>query len=258
MTAELEGFVGLFADQLVRARRTLVFTGAGVSTGSGIPDFRGPRGLWLTWKPVYFQDFIQSEDARVKHWEFKLAGWREFRDARPNSAHTALVELEHRGLVNLVVTQNIDGLHRLAGQSEAKLIELHGTNLLVECISCGRRSDPEPHYQKFEQTHRPPICSACSGYLKPATVSFGQQMPMDKLHRAFSEAEQSDLVVSIGSTLEVEPAASVPLAGKKAGAFYVIVNLGETAHDAVADLRIEGDACQILAQVVARIPEVPI
>jgi NAD-dependent deacetylase len=256
MTADLKS-VSLLAGRLVQARRTLVFTGAGVSTGSGIPDFRGPSGLWRTWKPVDFQDFIQSEDARIKHWEFKLAGWREFRDARPNLAHTALVELERKGLVSLVVTQNIDGLHRLAGQSESKLIELHGTNLLVECISCGRRSDPEPHYQQFEQTRKPPTCSACSGYLKPATVSFGQQMPMDKLHRALSEAEQSDLVVSIGSTLEVEPAASVPLAAKKAGAFYVIVNLGTTAHDPIADLRIEGDACQVLAEVVARIPEVP-
>ncbi len=242
--------VCVLADRLAQATKTLVFTGAGISTGSGIPDFRGPKGLWQTWKPVYFQEFQSSEEARIRHWEFKLAGWHGFRDARPNAAHLALVDLERRGMLHVVVTQNIDGLHTSAGQSASILIELHGTNLAVECLSCGRRSDPDPHFQEFERSHKTPLCTKCGGYLKPATVSFGQQMPMDKLQRAFREAEESDLVIAIGSTLEVEPAASVPLAGRSSGAFYAIVNLGKTAHDRFADLRIEGDATEVLPQVV--------
>jgi NAD-dependent deacetylase len=245
------------AARLRESSSTLVFTGAGISTGSGIPDFRGPKGLWTRWKPVYYQDFVASHRARVEHWEFKLAGWHGFRDARPNPGHLALVELERRGYVHLVVTQNIDGLHQAAGQSPERLIELHGTNLKIECIDCRRLTDPDPVYREFAETRDPPRCGSCGGFLKPATVSFGQHMPMDKLEKALSAARSAALVVSIGSTLEVEPAASVPMTAKRSGAFYVVMNLGETAHDGVADLRIEADAAKILPDVVAALQESP-
>ncbi len=239
----------LLADHLKTAKRVLVFTGAGVSTGSGIPDFRGPDGLWKRWVPVYFDEFLASHEARVRHWEYKLEGWPGFRAARPNAAHRALVDLERIGRLELLVTQNIDGLHQMAGQSPDRLVELHGSNRRIECIQCRKSFDPDPIFEQFKATRRPPTC-ACGGFLKPATVSFGQAMPMDKLRTAFEMARHADLVLSVGSTLEVEPAASVPHTACRAGAFYVIVNRGPTAHDGLASLRIEGDTTVVLPNVV--------
>ncbi len=240
------------ANHMKSAQRILAFTGAGISTGSGIPDFRSPQGLWKQWRPVYYDEFMTSEEARIRHWEFKLEGWREFRDAKPNPAHLALSELDKTGRLQAVVTQNIDGLHQLAGHSEEKVIELHGTNRAVECQSCGQRLDPEPVFQQFESSHQPPACQ-CGGFLKPATVSFGQQMPTEKLAQAFEAAARADLVVTIGSTLEVEPAASIPRTAKERGIPYVIVNRGPTAQDHLADLRLEGDATILLPQAVRRL-----
>lgn len=235
---------------LTASRRTIVFTGAGISTGSGIPDFRGPQGLWKKTNPVYFDEFLSSEEARKRHWEYKLEGWNGFRDAQPNPGHRALVQLEKMGLLELVVTQNIDGLHELAGHDPSKIIELHGTNRKIECAQCGRMEAPDPVFERFRETRIPPQCAACGGFLKPATISFGQQMPMEKLQRAFELAGRSELVISVGSTLEVEPAASVPLAAKRAGARYALINQGPTAHDAIADLRLEGEASRILESLV--------
>lgn len=235
---------------IARSRRMLVFTGAGISTGSGIPDFRGPSGVWTRRKPVMFEDFMTSEESRVEHWDYKLEGWEAFRDAQPNAAHKALALLDRMGKVAWVVTQNIDGLHQAAGHSPEKVLELHGTNRAVECLSCGRRGDPEPAFQEFRKTRRCPRC-ACGGLLKTATVSFGQQLPPALLAAAFQAAKESDLVVSIGSTLTVEPAASVPRLAQGQGTKYAIINQGPTAHDEIADLRLEGDATDILPLVVA-------
>ncbi len=239
----------LFADRLTTAKKVLVFTGAGISTGSGIPDFRGPNGLWKRWVPVYFDEFLSSHEARVRHWEYKLEGWPGFRAARPNAAHQALVDLERMGRLDLLVTQNIDGLHQMAGNSPKRVIELHGSNRRIECVQCGKDSDPDSVFERFRTTRQPPVCE-CGGFLKPATVSFGQAMPMDKLRAAFETARQADLAISVGSTLEVAPAASVPRTAHAAGAFYVIVNRGPTAHDDLADLRIAGDAGVVLPAVV--------
>lgn len=233
------------AEFLDGARRLLVFTGAGVSTGSGIPDFRGPDGVWKRRSPVYFQDFMRDEAARVEHWEFKLEGWDGFKAARPNAAHRALVALEKTGRLLRVVTQNIDGLHQKAGHGPGMVVELHGTNLEVECVSCGARSDPEPAFALFARERRCPTC-ACGGYLKTATVSFGQSMPREPLARAYADARECDAVLAIGSTLEVQPAASVPLLARERRVPYAILNQGPTAQDAVATLRLEGDACSLL------------
>jgi NAD-dependent deacetylase len=242
----------VLARKLSRARFVLVFTGAGMSTGSGIPDFRGPQGLWKNWSPVYFQEFMTDPEARKRHWEFKAGGWSQFREARPNPGHLALAELEKRGRLHSLVTQNIDGLHQLAGSSPSLVTELHGTNRLIECVRCGRQLYPDPIYQEFARTGEPPECS-CGGWLKPATVSFGQPMPQAALGRAFREADRADVVISIGSTLEVQPAALVPLRAQEHGAFYAILNLGPTAHDHRANLRVEADASQFLVRVLEEI-----
>src|SRR4051812_1265359 len=140
------------ADYLRASSRALIFTGAGISTGSGIPDFRGPNGVWKRRQPVYFQDFMTSEPARIDHWDYKLEAHNAFREARPNTVHHAIVRLENAGKLRAVVMQNIDGLHSMAGTSPEKLVELHGTNALIECQTCHRRSDPEPHFDSFRRT----------------------------------------------------------------------------------------------------------
>jgi NAD-dependent deacetylase len=239
-------------ELLRAAKQILVFTGAGISTGSGIPDFRGPNGVWKRRQPVYYHDFMRSEAARLEHWDYKLEGWPAFRAARPNSIHESIVQLERAGKVLSVVTQNIDGLHSRAGTSAAKLVELHGTNSFVECQTCGKLSDPEPHFEMFRQTRRPPLCE-CGGFLKPATISFGQNLRSEDLERAQATAEQADLAVALGSTLSVYPAANIPLMAAPRGAPYIIINRGPTDHDDAPEvtLRLEGNVGEIFPQAVA-------
>jgi len=201
-----------FAELMRGALRILVFTGAGISTGSGIPDYRGPNGVWKTHAPVFYRDFMASE------------------------------ELEKAGKLLAVVTQNIDGLHGRAGVSRELIVELHGTMHEVECQSCRRREEPGPRFEEFHLTGKPPSCG-CGGFLKPATISFGQSLRHEDLARAFETALRADLVVALGSTLSVTPAANVPLEAASRGAFYVIVNRGPTEHDRLPEvtLRLEGD-----------------
>jgi NAD-dependent deacetylase len=233
------------------ADRIMVFTGAGVSTGSGIPDFRGPNGVWTRRRPVYYQDFMTSEAARIEHWDYKLEAWPAFRAARPNPVHHAIVKLENAGKVKAVVTQNIDGLHGLAGSYVEHVIELHGTNLLVECQSCGRRGDPEPSFEEFRIRRKPPLCE-CGGFLKPATISFGQELDPSTLRRAIEAAVEADLVIALGSTLSVYPAASIPLEAANRGTPYVIINRGPTDHDdqSSVSLRLEGEVADIFPSAV--------
>jgi NAD-dependent deacetylase len=240
------------AEYLRASRRVLVFTGAGISTGSGIPDFRGPQGVWTRRQPVYYEDFMTSEAARIEHWDYKLEAWESFRKAQPNDVHRAIVRLEQAEKLRMVVTQNIDGLHSLAGTSGERLVELHGTNSLVECQSCKKRSDPEPHFDFFRAQRRPPLC-ACGGFLKPATISFGQSLESHELGRAHQGAMEADLVVALGSTLSVYPAASFPLLAAQRGIPYVIVNRGATEHDGepCVSLRLEGEVSAIFPTAVA-------
>jgi len=249
MEKDTEKLVGL----LRASNRMLVFTGAGVSTGSGIPDFRGPEGVWRRRAPVYYHDFMRSEAARREHWDFKLEGWPAFRDARPNATHAAVVRLEQAGKLLAVVTQNIDGLHARAGTSPERLVELHGTNSLVECQTCGKRSAPEPHFEYFRKTRRPPLCE-CGGFLKPATISFGQNLRNEDLARAQQAATAADLVVALGSTLSVYPAANIPLLAAARGAPLVIINRGPTEQDDLPEvtLRLEGDVAELFPPAVAQ------
>jgi NAD-dependent deacetylase len=244
-----DGSIERLADFLRASRKALIFTGAGISTDSGIPDFRGPQGVWTRRKPVYYQDFMSSEAARIEHWDYKLEGWDGFRAAQPNDVHRAIVRLEQAGKVLLVVTQNIDGLHALAGTSPDRLVELHGTNLLVECQSCKSRGDPAPHFEFFRANRKPPLCE-CGGFLKPATISFGQSLDPSALEQAGEGAMKADLVVALGSTLSVYPAASFPLMAAQRGAPYVIINRGATEHDPepCVSLRIEGAVSEIFPE----------
>ena len=239
------------ADYLRISKKALIFTGAGISTGSGIPDFRGPQGVWTRRQPVYFQDFMTSEAARIEHWDYKLEGRDAFRDAKPNEVHHAVVRLERAGRLCAVVTQNIDGLHSLAGTTPDRLVELHGTNALVECQSCHRRDDPEPHFEYFRRNRRPPLCD-CGGFLKPATISFGQNLDARELERAHQFATEADLVVSLGSTLSVYPAASFPLIAARRGVPYIIINRGATDHDHedCVTIRLEGEVGEIFPPAV--------
>jgi len=242
------------AGLLRAASRILLFTGAGISTESGIPDFRGPQGVWTRRRPVYYDDFMGSDTARVEHWDYKLEAWPAIRDAQPNATHRAAVTLHRAGRLQAVVTQNIDGLHTRAGLPGDAVVELHGTNLEVECQRCGRRSDPQPHFDEYQRTRRPPVC-ACGGFLKPATISFGQPLQPAELRRAAVAAECCDLVLALGSTLSVQPAAGFPLEAARRGVPYVIINRGPTDHDGlpVVTLRLEGDVAAIFPPAVAAV-----
>ena len=201
---------------------------------------------------MYYDEFLASEEARVEYWDFKLETWAIYRHARPNAVHHAVVALERAGKVVALVTQNVDGLHRRAGTSPNLLVELHGTDLLVECQTCHATSDPAPHFEAFNATRRPPAC-ACGGPLKPATISFGQDLRSEDLRRAEAAAHQADLVIALGSSLSVYPAAGIPLVAARRRVPYVIINRGPTDHDELPEvsLRREGDVSEIFPQAVA-------
>jgi NAD-dependent deacetylase len=237
--------------QLKAARRIMVFTGAGVSTASGIPDFRGPHGVWTRRQPVYFDQFLASEAARIDYWDYKLETWEIYSHALPNAVHHAIVALEGAGKIIAVVTQNVDGLHVAAGTSLNLLVELHGTDRLVKCLRCEATSEPGPHFEAFKATRCPPRCS-CGGPLKPATISFGQSLCAADLERAADAAAHADLVLALGSTLSVFPAASFPLIAAERGVPYIIINDGETGHDgqACVTVRLHGDVTAIVPPAV--------
>jgi NAD-dependent protein deacetylase/lipoamidase len=242
---------GRLVDWLRAARSILIVTGAGISTASGIPDYRGPGGVWTRRRPVYYDDFLASESARIEYWDFKLETWAIYQRARPNAVHDAIVALERAGKVAAVVTQNVDGLHRRAGTSQGVLVEVHGTDLMVQCQRCHATSEPAPHVEAFRATRRPPECP-CGGLLKPATISFGQPLRQSDLRRAAEAAARADLVLALGSTLSVYPAASIPLMAAERGVPYVIVNRGATGHDdhESVTLRLEGDVIAIVPPAV--------
>ncbi len=232
-----------------KSRNILVFTGAGISTSSGIPDYRGTTGIWTKREPVFYQNFVSSEKSRIDYWEYKLETHEFFRNAKPNAAHKSLVELEKTGKMLALVTQNIDSLHRKAGTTADKLIELHGNNAVAKCMECSKEVLMEEALEYFKMNRMPPKCE-CGGYLKPAVVMFGESLNPEDLKRAFGLAQKVDLVISIGSTLVVEPAASIPLMARQNGAVYLIINQGDTAHDNIADIKLEANACEVLPLII--------
>ncbi|WP_422028551.1 SIR2 family NAD-dependent protein deacylase [Pyruvatibacter mobilis] len=232
------------------AQRVVIFTGAGISTESGIPDFRSPGGLWTQNKPIYFQDFMASEAMRIEAWQRKFNMDDTFTEARPNAGHMAIARLVQAGKVTSVITQNIDNLHQNSGVPEDKVIELHGNTTYAKCLDCGQRHEIAFVREGFEQSGKPPTCAACNGILKTATISFGQAMPEAEMMRAEAETLACDLFLAIGSSLVVYPAAGFPIIAKQNGAGLVIINREETELDQIADLVINDEAGPTLSSLV--------
>ena len=238
-------------EELVsRSSRILCFTGAGVSTNSKIPDFRGPNGLYKNRSPTYFSEFVSSEDARIDYWTFKLEGHALFRDAQPNATHLAIAELERAGRLEAVVTQNVDGLHRAAGSSAERLVELHGTNAEGKCIACAKREPIAACFERFRADGAPPRCLDCGELMQPAVVMFGQALEPETLRRANAAAERADLVLALGSSLTVTPAANVPLVAVRRRVPYVVVNRGATPHDELCTLKLNVDVDAVVPSAV--------
>jgi NAD-dependent deacetylase len=228
--------IAALARLIGAAQRAVVFTGAGISTESGIPDFRSPGGIWTKFKPIYFDAFIASEEARREAWRQKFATDPTIREAKPNRGHRAVAALVHRGPVAAVITQNIDGLHQASGVPEARLIELHGNTTYAHCLDCASRYEIEALRLAFAQDETPPRCDTCGGLVKTATISFGQPMPVEAMRRAEQETLAADLFIVAGSSLVVYPAAGFPELAKRNGARLVIINRDPTGLDEVADL----------------------
>ena len=218
------------------ANRAVVFTGAGISTESGIPDFRSPGGIWDKNQPIEFQDFLASEETRRESWRRKFATQETIEQAKPNLGHRAVAELVRRGTVSSVITQNIDGLHQASGVPVDQVIELHGNTNYAHCLDCGLRHELEPIREAFLADETLPLCRQCGGTVKTATISFGQAMPEDAMRRAGAETLACDLFLSIGSSLVVYPAAGLPMMAKRNGARLVILNRDPTDQDDLADL----------------------
>lgn len=236
------------------AERVLVFSGAGLSTESGIPDFRSPGGVWSKYDPsdLNFQRIISDENARVKYWQMSTESYQTMKDALPNRAHLAIRALEDEGKLLAVVTQNIDSLHHRAGNSPDKIIEIHGTAFSVSCLSCGKKYDRDNIEERISSGVRVPYCDDCSGILKPDTISFGQAMPEEKMARAIRYAEECDLCIVLGSSLVVYPAASVPVHAVESGAKLMIINRDETPLDSLAEVVIHESVSRALEEMIGR------
>ena len=239
----------LLADLIGAAHRVVIFTGAGISTESGIPDFRSPNGLWTKMKPIYYDDFISSEDARLEDWKRRFHFKREVAAAEPNVAHKAIAKLVAGGKVTAVITQNIDGLHQRAGVPSEHLIEIHGNATRASCLECDQRHELEEMEAEIARTGRSPVCRVCGGLVKAAVISFGQAMPVRAMMRAEDAIQRSDLFIAVGSSLQVQPAASLPLAAKYQGANLVIVNRDPTPLDNIADHVLRGSIGDVFSAV---------
>jgi len=226
---------------LATCERAVVFTGAGISTESGIPDFRSPGGIWSKHQPVDFSDFIASADARRASWRLKLMFDADMKNAAPNSGHLAIAKLVEDDIVSHVITQNVDGLHQQSGVADDKIIELHGNATYAHCLDCGQRYDLAPIKANFARDESLPVCDHCDGLVKAATISFGQAMPEKAMLQAQVAASDCDLFLAIGSSLQVYPAASFPLVAKRNGAKLVIINRDPTDMDDSADLLIHDE-----------------
>jgi NAD-dependent deacetylase len=228
--------IAALARLIDKARRAVVFTGAGISTESGIPDFRSPGGIWTQMAPIYFDDFLSSDAARRETWRRRFAMEKEFGAARPNRGHRAVAELVRRGPVSSVITQNIDGLHQASGVPDERVVELHGNTTYATCLDCGARHKLDDIRPAFERDGAAPLCVRCRGFVKSATISFGQAMPQAEMRRAEIETLAADLFIVLGSSLVVYPAAGFPELAKRNGAALVIVNREPTGLDPIADL----------------------
>jgi NAD-dependent protein deacetylase/lipoamidase len=229
-----------FAARLRQSRDVVFFTGAGISTESGVPDFRSPGGIWTKYQPVYYDEFVASEAARARYWAMKRETHELYKNVQPNIGHYAIAAFEKRGRLLGLISQNVDGLHGIAGVSQEKMVELHGTDRKVSCLGCGGEFAPEPIYERLSDGVVPGPCDGCGGILKPATISFGQAMPQAEMRRAQEWSAAADIFVVVGSSLVVQPAASFPVVAKRSGAMLAIVNREPTPLDDLADYTYRG------------------
>lgn len=226
----------------------VIFTGAGISTEAGVPDFRSPGSPWLVNKPIPFQDYVASAEARIEAWRRKFAMDDLYRHAGPGGTHRFIAEGVASGKVRLVVTQNIDNLHQRSGVPDDRIVELHGNGSYARCMSCEKRHEIRTIRSYFEANSEPPACDACGGVVKSATVSFGQPMPKDAVHRARAEMIRAEGIIVLGSSLVVRPAADLPVMAVEAGARLLIVNRDPTPLDSAAECVIRGDLPDVLPE----------
>ncbi len=249
MNTEREA-VDQLRSMIDECKRGVVFTGAGISTESGIPDFRSPGGIWTKYQPIQFQDFLASEEMRRESWRRKFATDDVMKKAEPNKGHIAVAKLVQKGKVASVVTQNVDGLHQFSGVPDDLVIELHGNATYAACLDCRERYELDEIRKVFEKDETLPVCNQCGGIVKTATISFGQAMPVEEMKKAQGETLACDLFLAIGSSLVVYPAAGFPELAKRNGARLVILNRDPTGLDDSADLAIHHEIGPTLSQVV--------
>ena len=238
------------AQLIADARRIVVFTGAGISTESGIPDFRSPGGVWSRMKPIYFQEFVASEAKRREAWSRVFSGAAGWTGGEPNAGHAAVARLVASGKASAVITQNVDNLHQASGVPNERIIELHGNASYATCLDCGERHELADLEAPFLTTNEPPRCRRCGGLVKTATISFGQAMPDEPMRRAQEETLACDLFLVLGSSLVVYPAAAFPLAAKQNGARLAIVNRESTPLDPYADLVLHDEIGPAMTEAV--------
>ena len=224
-----------FAAKIRESSEIVVFSGAGISTESGIPDFRSPGGLWTRYRPVTFQEYLSSEAARIETWQRRLENYDAYKNAKPNIGHYFIQSLDQKGKLIGLITQNVDGLHGEAGLTDKKIVELHGTNRKVICLKCDKSFDPDEVIKRLVGDFSSPKCAACGGILKSATISFGQAMPELAMRQAQEWTERAVIFMVMGSSLQVQPAASFPVIAKRNGALLAIINREATPLDDYAD-----------------------
>ena len=237
-------------QHLIEKSKNLVFfTGAGISTNSDIPDFRGPKGVWKTARPIYFQDFISSKEKRVESWGKKFSNELSIDSAKPNIGHLKLAEIMNSKEESHLITQNVDNLHQDSGIDDSKITELHGNATYAKCLDCSRKYELSSLKEDFLLTKEPPVCRECKGLIKTATISFGQAMPEEEMITAQRVSIKSDLFICLGSSLAVFPAADLPLLAKETGANLVIINNEPTQMDHLSDLVINRDISEVLSEI---------
>ena len=254
MESSIDEKIKQVADQITKGEKTVFFTGAGISTESGIPDYRSQGGIWDQFRPVFFDEFMSSGDKRIEYWQRNMAFHGDLVKAKPNTAHQAVFQLFDMGLVESVITQNIDGLHQESGLPDSNVVELHGNTRRVRCMTCRELSTIEAAHQRVKDGDPAPECD-CGGYLKPDTISFGQAMPEDEVEEATRLARGCDCFIVVGSTLLVQPASLMPVYAKQNGAFLAINNLSETPCDDICDVSIRQSAGETLSRLVERVKE---
>jgi NAD-dependent deacetylase len=242
----------LIADKIKENGKNVVFTGAGISTESGIPDYRSQGGIWDKFRPVYFDEFMSDREAREEYWRRWQELYQGIRQARPNAGHTAIARLDRMGLLAALITQNVDGLHQEAGLADEKIIELHGNTRRIRCMTCRNITSTAETQKRLQSGDAAPEC-ACGGYLKPDTISFGQAMPVDAVEKASTLSHTSDFFMVVGSTLLVQPAAHMPVYAKQNNAFLAVVNLSETPCDDMCDVLIRDEAGNVLQRIVEEV-----